>query len=274
MLFHIGEIDQYQDITRADVHELLDSLVQENKIGSAREVRKHIRALFNWAVEREIIQASPANNLKRKELAYPDDHGRVLDDQELRAVWAGAAAMGYACGPLFQLLILTGQRTSDWGLAQWPEISTEQNVLEIPAARYKTRREHTVPLTDPVLEILENLPRWTQGEYLFCARGSSGVLPPSGYSKTVPRLKKLSQAALCEQLDNESATIEHYTVKDFRKTCRTRLTQLGVSEEIAEVVIGHTQAKIVRTYNRYAYVEEKREALESYGQHIMEVLRG
>lgn len=60
--------------------------------------------------------------------------------------------------------------------------------------------------------------------------------------------------------------------KDLRKTCRTRLTKLGVSEEIAERVIGHTQTKIVRTYNRHDYLDEKREVLELYAAHIEEIL--
>lgn len=261
-----------REIRRSDIHELLDSLIQDDKLAIAREVRKHVRAMLNWAVEREIIDSSPANNIKRKELTYFNEVGRVLNDQELRAIWVGAQEMGYAYGPLFQLLILTGQRTSEWANASWAEINFEQNLLEIPAKRYKTRREHTMPISTPVLEILESLPRWTKGDYLFSARGASGSKPVTGFSKTIPRLERLANKALREQLKNPNAKLEHYQVKDFRKTCRTRLTQLGVSEDIAELVLGHTQTKIVRTYNRHSYLQEKREALEIYGKHIMEIV--
>jgi len=55
-----GDRPLQEDITRSGIHELLDTLVQAKKIGASRETRKHVRALFNWAVEREILQASPA----------------------------------------------------------------------------------------------------------------------------------------------------------------------------------------------------------------------
>ena len=100
-----GDRPLQEDITRSGIHELLDTLVQAKKIGASRETRKHVRALFNWAVEREILQASPA---QAQRACLSGRSCRVLDDQELRAIWACAKAMGYACGPLFQLLVLTG----------------------------------------------------------------------------------------------------------------------------------------------------------------------
>lgn len=151
------------------------------------------------------MPANPAANLSRRELAYPDDDGRALNDDNCRAVWAAADRMGYAYGPMYKLLLLTGQRTGDWARASWTEINEQDRVLEIPAARYKTRRPHTVPLVEPVWEILQSLPGWSAGNFLFTGRAKSGETPLNGYNSAGPRLKALALEALRESVALTSA---------------------------------------------------------------------
>ena len=59
------------DIERADIHHLVDLLVDENRPGgplpgAAREVIKHVHRLFDFAFDRGIIKANPAHKFKRK----------------------------------------------------------------------------------------------------------------------------------------------------------------------------------------------------------------
>ena len=44
------------DLAQADVHSLLDELVAKDKAGTAREVRKHLSRLFNFATARVVDQ--------------------------------------------------------------------------------------------------------------------------------------------------------------------------------------------------------------------------
>ena len=101
------------DIRRSDVHELLDTLVERGKMPIAREVRKHLSRFFNWAVDRELVKDSPLHGLKRGDLTTNGEAGRALTDDELRYIWRAAIMLGYPFGPLYQLLILTGQRRSE-----------------------------------------------------------------------------------------------------------------------------------------------------------------
>ena len=55
---------------------------------------------------------------------------RVLNDDELRALWKAAEGMGYPYGPLFQLLALTGQRKSEVAEARWSEIDLVKRLWE------------------------------------------------------------------------------------------------------------------------------------------------
>lgn len=55
-------------IDRATAHELLDDIAMKQGIGPAREVRKHVTKLFNWAVDRGLLAASPVAGMRRPEL--------------------------------------------------------------------------------------------------------------------------------------------------------------------------------------------------------------
>jgi hypothetical protein len=55
-------------------------------------------------------------------------------------------------------------------------------------------------------------------------------------------------------------------------TCRTRLSHLGVSEEIAEVVLGHAQKFLGKVYNKHDYLAQKRAALLKYADWLLELV--
>jgi hypothetical protein len=134
------------DIRRSHIHELIDQLVKQGKQGSAREVRKHLSRFFNWIVDREIIVDNPIHGLKRGDLQATEEAGRALSDEEIRLVWQASLSLGYPFGPLYQLLLLTGQRRTEWAAASRSEINLDKRWLEVPKARYKGGRDHIVPL--------------------------------------------------------------------------------------------------------------------------------
>jgi len=68
---------------------------------------------------------------------------RVLDDDELRAVWRVAGCkIGHPFGPLFQILPLTGQRLAEVAGASWDEIDLRRKLWTIPAERMKRGGAH------------------------------------------------------------------------------------------------------------------------------------
>jgi hypothetical protein len=110
------------DIRRSDVHELLDHLKSEVSVNAAMRARKHLSALFNWAVDREYVAASPLFGMGRDDLEYkPRD--RILSDAEIRTVWHACEEVEYPFGPLFRLLLLTGARIMEVAAARWQWIS-------------------------------------------------------------------------------------------------------------------------------------------------------
>ena len=258
------------EIRRSDIHELLDNLVIKDRVGTAREVKKDLSRLFNWAIDREIVTSSPVAGLKRNDLVRAEEVGRSLTDEEIRGVWSAATQYGYPFGPLFQILLLTGQRKGEWAEATRSAVNTEQNLLEIPRAKYKGRRDHIVPMSDPVWEIFQRLPVFEGNDYYLFST-MQGRTPVSGFSTAKRRLDGFLLKGMKEAALPDGVELTPYRVHDFRVTCETRLATLGFNQEIRDAVLGHAKPGLQKIYNKHDYLQEKRAALAAYGNHILDL---
>ena len=129
-------------------------------------------------------------------------------------------SLGYPFGPLYQLLLLTGQRRTEWASATRSEIDLTKGWLEVPKSRYKGDRDHVVPLAATALSIFDRLPVWPGNDYfLFSTR--DGRVPVSGFSNGKARLDEGVRRIMAGH-DSALALIP-YRVHDFRVTCETRL---------------------------------------------------
>ena len=259
-----------QDLRRSHIHELIDELVQSGRNGVAREVRKHLSRFFNWAVDREIIGDNPIHGFKRSDLQNNDEAGPALEDNEIRWVWQATEALGYPFGALYRLLLFTGQRRTEWAASRRSEINSDKQWLEVPKDRYKGDRDHIVPLGENAWSLFQQLPIWPGNDYfLFSTRG--GKVPISGFSKGKTRLdQEMSRSIAAEQ---PGTTLTPFRVHDLRVTCETRLARLGFNQDVRDAVIGHAKAGLQKTYNKYNYLSEKREAINAYEAHIMNLVK-
>lgn len=247
-------------VTRAEAHELLDDIVAQRGVAAAREVRKHLTKLFNWAVDRGQLAANPLAGMRRPELGYISRE-RVLSMDEMHRIWGAASEAGYPFGTVVQLLILTGQRRSEVAELERSWVDQTSKTVEIPASRYKTRRPHVYALSPPAWALLEQLPHWNGGNCMFST--TSGKVPISGFSKAKARLD-----TILKKRGNRAGapSLAHWTVHDIRRSVATHMARLGVAQEHIERVLGHVVSGVAGTYNRYSYLDEKRAALDMWGR--------
>lgn len=240
-----------QEITRRDVLELLDGVVDRGAPIGAKNTLAAIRKLFNWCVERDILQTSPAAGVKPP--AHAKARDRVLNENELASVWRSTRPMPYPFGPIFQLLILTGARRGEIGELEWQEVHQEEIRLE--GHRTKNGEPHLVPLSMPARKIFAHLPKINGAKYVFTVTGNTAV---SGWSK--------AKAAL-----DDASGVHNWRTHDLRRVIATGLQRLGFRLEVIESVLGHTsgsRAGIVGVYQRHAFEDDKREALEAWGRYV------
>ena len=251
-------------IERRDVTDAIKAIVDRGAMYQAHNLLGHLRALFNWAIATEDygLEHSPCDRIKPKALiGERKPRQRVLSDAELVAFWGATEGMGYPYGPLFRLLLLTGCRKSEIGGARWREIDEGKKLLAIPPDRFKSDAQHLVPLTEAAWAIVEALPRFTKGDYLFSS--TFGASPVSGFAGAKERLDGLMAKELGE--------LEPFRLHDLRRTVRTRLASLRVADAVAELVIGHGKKGLQRVYDQHRYEPEMREALELWAGRLRDI---
>jgi len=57
-----------------------------------------------------------------------------------------------------------------------------------------------------------------------------------------------------------------------RRTVRTRLSELGVRFEVAELIIGHALKGLHAVYDQHKFLDERREALELWARRLREIV--
>jgi integrase len=154
------------------------------------------------------------------------------------------------------MLLLTGARRSEVSKARWGEFDLDKRLWTIPSTRMKSGSAHIVPLTEPVIELLESLPRFA-GDFVFTT--TSGAKPVNGFSKLKERLDK-------------ALGIKALVLHDLRRTVRTALSALPVPDLVRELVIGHTKPGLHKVYDQHAYLDEKRHALELWAARLREIV--
>ncbi|HEV7254495.1 MAG TPA: integrase arm-type DNA-binding domain-containing protein [Mesorhizobium sp.] len=248
------------DLKGADIMAVLEAIAERGKTRQALNMAQKIGTFFSWCADDELIDTSPYRAKKvRTSIGEKAARDRVFTDAELWAFWRATEGLEPVYRGVYRLLLLTGQRLNDIAQASWSEIDTTKKVLTVPADRFKSGRDHAVPLTDDAAEIIEALPRFEKSKWLCSLDGKHPV--HIGH-KLKQRLDKAMLAALQEE--DEEATLPAWVNHDIRRTVRTRLSELDVMDEVAEAVIGHVPSALIRTYNQSDRMRVKRDALNRW----------
>ena len=248
--------------------------------GQARNLLGYLKTFFRWANKRDAygLAGSPFEYLKPADIADRKASDRTLNDAELFAFWEATGRMEYPHGPLYRLLLLSGLRLNEVADTVWSEFDLTKGIWTIPASRMKGKnskaRPHSVPLTADILEILEGLPRFNGGEYLFSITNGKSPVWVSD------KVKRRLDAAMLDTL-RELATqrgdhprnvkLPAWVNHDLRRTLRSRLSELRVSADVAEAILAHVKSGIRGVYDRYEHFDEKRHALELWATRLRSI---
>jgi integrase len=258
------------DVTKREVVALIDGLTDAGMTTGANRVFAATRALFNFALRRELIATTPFLGLKPPLAETSRD--RVLTEAEVRLFWRAADAVGFPFGPAAQLLLLTAQRRDE--VIRMVRSEVDGDLWTLPAERTKNSLEHLVPLAPPALSILGAVPPIAGAAgYIFTRTGDA---PMSDYASTKARLDKAMLAIAREEAtaagrDPDGIELQPWRLHDLRRTASTGMARLGIPLHVTEAVLNHrsgTLGGLAGIYNRYQYLDEKRAALEAWATRV------
>src|SRR5262249_33806137 len=83
----------------------------------------------------------------------------------------------------------------------------------------------------------------------------------------------LRQRAAARGQDPDKVVLRPWRNHDVRRTCRSTLSRLGVTEDVAEAGLAHQRGGVVGVYDRWHRRPEKREAVERWSQFLADLIR-
>lgn len=260
-------------ITRGDVNKLVDAIVARGAEVQANRTLARVRALFNWTVANDRLQASPVAGIKPPIRERPRD--RALTDDELRWLWKACKELGWPFGPLTKLLLLTAQRRDEVAGMEWSELDLDKKTWTMPREKTKNDRAHEVQLSDTAVGVLRSLPAYRIGtEGLVFT--TNGITPVSGFSRAKARLDAAMARARQDELGGDArAKIPEWILHDLRRTAATGMARLNIPPHVVDKILNHVSGTIrgvAAVYNRFEYLEERGRALEAWGRHVDELV--
>jgi integrase len=244
------------EIGRRDILAALDEIVARGSPAAANYTFTVIRAMFNWAIGRGILEKSPCTGLSKP--TPVKSRNRILSDEELREIIFAARRTIRPYGAIVELLALLGQRRSEVAEMMWREVDIRKKLWTIPGERAKNSRTHFVHLAPRALEIIQAQPE------------TDGLVFPSPSGKPFTEFSSMKS-----QLDKESS-VTSWVLHDLRRTVVSGMASLGVAPHVADKVLNHqsgTISGVAAVYQRHEFLAERQAAMVLWGEHIAGLFR-
>ena len=192
--------------------------------------------------------------MKRPEASEPRE--RFLTEEEIAALWPVFPA---SISMALKLALVTGQRIGEVTGITLDELDLPKAIWNLPAARSKNGEAHSIPLSQMALDLIAEARCKAVGDHLF---------PGLTSIKVAQRIIKA----------RDSLPVKDWAAHDLRRTVCTHLAMLGVSPLIIGACVNHrgtTKGGVtLKTYVRYDYAREKREALELWADRLAAIVSG
>jgi integrase len=255
-------------ITRRDAVLLLDDVRKRAPI-TANRLQGVLVRTFNFAAERGMIEHSPLSGMRRgKETA----RSRVLTDDEIKKLWKGLDLENknidaYRLTKLaLKAILLTGQRPGEVAAMEWNQLDDEY--WTIPEEKRKTGEANKIAICPMFAEVIEHAKIYSSdSKYVF-----RSTMHEDAKNKEAKSITRGSLAAAVLRHRAAMGVDEPFTPHDLRRTMRTRLAEIGISDIVAERVLGHKLQGVLGVYNRHSYDLEKRQAIGAWERKLSDIL--
>lgn len=246
------------DIRRRDVVALQAAIARPYEANHAMRLA---RTMFNRAVRWDLIESNPAALIEQA----PESARR--NPMKPDAVAAFARALNAEPNPYFKglgwMLLFTGMRPGEALGLQWAQVDLADGIAHLPdtkGGRVGRPKPQDVVLSSFAVNVLENLPRSADGQFVFPGRRPGNPLRET--KGAWARFRQLEPA------------LERHILRDTRATVATWLGELGFAETVASDVLRHSRTTVTGKHYAAESARLIREALERYGRAVMVAVEG
>jgi integrase len=253
----IGDLKVRSMRRRDIVLRVVDPLMARGRGVTANRAVGLARRIFNWGLERELVEENPCLGIRRPFKEQPRQG--ALFGVEVGEAATMLSAEDSESARAFLLILYTGVRGGEAFGLTWGEIEGEWWTL--PADRNKSKRERRIYLSPQARAVLE-----AQRQ---SRPGTSSVFPSRW--QDIP----IKTWGVAERRFRERLKRAHFGTHLLRKTVASGLAKLGVLPHVRDEVLGHARRTVGdRHYNMYTYADEVKAALDLWGGHVQLLASG
>ncbi len=246
------------EITRSEIKALFLAKARTAPVAANRMLQV-VRCVFNFAVDEELIAASPCVRIKQRP---EESRSRYLDEAEIGSFWNGLPETPAveSLQRVLKFMLTTGQRSSEVTGLTWSEIDLEKAVWTLPRDRTKSNRETLIPLTPLAIELLG-----PPSKGCVFIKGGGG----RPYSRRAPWYVMANQA---EILGLTSKATPH----DLRRTFASQLGALQIDRVVISKLLNHAEIGGLtgQVYDLHDRFEQKRIAMQAWSNKLQEIVSG
>ena len=278
---YIGHLP-IERVNPIDIEDIFMNVVHEGYPTAANKILFLCKNIFKSAAKLGLIDKNPAAPFSATEDAGGSETSRdvILSKGDIRKAFCvfdqHTTKVPLSTKIGFILLLILGNRKMELFSAKWEDIKVDSQTFTLFEDRTKTKSPLVIPIPDLAMPLLRDLKLIGNGsEYLFPARkkSSRGYISDDTTNHTLANLfgKKVSKKAPGPNYLG-GAGIQYFTVHDLRRTFRSLLAHIGISDEISEVCMNHEKKGTTKVYNRYQYFKERKEALNKLAELILSLV--
>lgn len=254
------------EITPPELLTVIRRIEKRGALETAHRAMQNAGQVFRYAVATGRAERDPTADLRGALPPVREKHFAALVDPKdvaclLRAIdgFSGTHIVKSALKLAPQLFVRPGELRN----AEWGEFDVDSAMWSIPAARMKTRRDHLVPLSRQVIEIIEDLrPLTVHCQYLF----------PGVRDRKHPMSNATINAAL-RRMGYDTST--EMTGHGFRAMARTILhEQLDIDPHVIEHQLAHKVSDpLGGAYNRTKFLAQRKAMMQIWSDYLDELKR-
>jgi len=260
----LGETPVSQ-ISAQTVIDVLRPVEKTGRLETVKRVIQRLSEIMNYAVIKNLITGNPIVAIKSAFKKPKKQHLPTITAKELPDFLRKLheTNVTYITRQVIKWQLLTMTRPSEAAGAKWSEIQwldDDQANWVIPAERMKKRRQHTVPLCEQALRVLEDMKSVSdQYEHIFI-------------SLRKPQTSINSQTAnmALRRMGYQDKLVSH----GLRALASTIMNEEGKDPDLIESALAHGDPNQVRSaYNRADYLERRRELMQWWGDYLDEAFK-
>lgn len=237
-----------KDITPSMVLNLCQGIIDDGYIDTAHRIRMLISQVFEYAIVSDFVTLNPAASIGKSKMlktALQLNYAAITDTTQIGQLIRNIYAYPHMIVKYAMLLSAhTFCRPVEIRKAEWSEFNFEKKLWVIPAKKMKKRRDHVVPLSSQVLNILESLSKETgKNKWLFPSSRADG--------------RSMSDGTVRVALRSMGYEKDEMTAHGFRSTASTVLNNFQWPEDAIEVQLSHKDSTIRGVYNRNLYLSQR-----------------